>query len=223
MIKAVIFDLDDTLVSEREYIISGYCYISEIIKDKFHLVKNQVFSELMNLFEESHEYVFNRFFDNHSIEYTEDMINNLVSKFRNHFPNIHFYDDVIPFITYLKTNGIKVGIITDGYTNAQQQKLKSLNADNYFDEIILTDMYGREYWKPHPKAFEIMKERLEVEFDEMIFVGDNPEKDFFISNIYPIKTVRIFRNGIHMDKDYFGNVKENYHIDNLKGLFELIL
>ena len=151
------------------------------------------------------------------------MINNLVSKFRNHFPNIHFYDDVIPFITYLKTNGIKVGIITDGYTNAQHQKLKSLNADNYFDEIILTDMYGREYWKPHPKAFEIMKERLEVEFDEMIFVGDNPEKDFFISNIYPIKTVRIFRNGIHMDKDYFGNVKENYHIDNLKGLFELIL
>ena len=37
---------------------------------------------------------------------------------------------------------------------------------NYFDEIIITDELGREFWKPHPRAFEIIKCKLNVKFDE---------------------------------------------------------
>ena len=69
---------------------------------------------------------------------------------------------------------------------------------------------------PHPKAFELTKERFRVNFDEMIYVGDNPEKDFYISKTYPIKTVRILRDGVHSDKNYFKDIKANATVENLK-------
>ena len=222
MVKAVVFDLDDTLISEKEYIKSGYLHIAGIIEDRFAMDKKQVFDELMSLFKVSPLNVFNRFCDMYQIEYSKEMILDLVKEYRGHFPDIQFYDDVLPCLSELKRSGIKVGIITDGYAIAQRQKLKAIQADEYFDEVIVTDELGREYWKPHPKAFELMKEKFRVNFDEMIYVGDNPEKDFYISKTYPIKTVRIIRDGVHKDNFYLDGIREDFIIDELTKILEII-
>jgi len=221
MVKAVVFDLDDTLISEKEYIKSGYRHIAGIIEDRLAMDKNQVFDDLMSLFKVSPLNVFNRLYDKYQIEYSKEMILDLVKEYRGHFPDIQFYDDVLPCLSELKRSGLKVGIITDGYAIAQRQKLKAIHADEYFDEVIVTDELGREYWKPHPRSFEIMKEKFKVNFDEMIYVGDNPEKDFYISRTYPIKTVRILRDGVHNDKNYFGNIKEDSNVINLIDILNL--
>lgn len=215
MVKAVVFDLDDTLISEKEYIKSGYRHIAGIIEDRFSMDKNQVFDDLMNLFKVSPLNVFNRLYDEYQIEYSKEMILDLVKEYRGHFPDIQFYDDVLPCLLELKRTGVKVGIITDGYAIAQRQKLKAIQADKYLDEVIVTDELGREYWKPHPKAFELMKEKFKVNFDEMLYVGDNPEKDFYISKTYPIKTVRVLRDGVYSDKNYFRDIKENVNVISL--------
>ena len=222
MVKVVVFDLDDTLISEKEYIKSGYLHIAGIIEDRFAMDKKQVFDELMSLFKVSPLNVFNRFCDMYQIEYSKEMILDLVKEYRGHFPDIQFYDDVLPCLSELKRAGIKVGIITDGYAIAQRKKLKAIQANEYFDEIIVTDELGRDYWKPHPKAFELMKEKFRVNFDEMIYVGDNPEKDFYISKTYPIKTVRIIRDGVHSDKNYFRDIKEDIKIISLKDIKNLL-
>ncbi|WP_318753436.1 HAD-IA family hydrolase [Globicatella sp. PHS-GS-PNBC-21-1553] len=62
-----------------------------------------------------------------------------------------------------------------------------LNLEKYFDKIIVTDELGRAYWKPHPKSFEIMKAHFGVNYNEMVYVGDNPQKDFFIKKSIPLK------------------------------------
>lgn len=222
MVKAVVFDLDDTLISEKEYIKSGYRHIAGIIENRFAMDKNQVFYDLMSFFKVSPFNVFNRLYDKYQIEYSKEMILDLVNEYRGHFPDIQFYDDVLPCLLELKRTGVKVGIITDGYAIAQRQKLKAIQADEYFDEIIVTDELGREYWKPHPKAFEIIKERFGVSFDEMIYVGDNPGKDFYISTIYPVKTVRIFRDGVHKDNFYLDGIREDFIIDELTKILEII-
>ena len=223
MVKVVVFDLDDTLISEKGYIKSGYCHIAGIIKDRFAMDKNQVFDDLMSLFKVSPLNVFNRLYDKYQIEYSKEVILDLVKEYRGHFPDIQFYDDVLPCLSELKRSGVKVGIITDGYSIAQRQKLKAIQADEYFDEVIVTDELGREYWKPHPKAFELMKEKFEVNFDDMIYVGDNPEKDFYISSIYPIKTVRIFRvNGVYSITKALKNINPTFEIYKLDCLNEII-
>ena len=222
MVKAVVFDLDDTLISEKEYIKSGYRHIAEVVSQRFNFNKDQVYIDLFQLFKKSPHNVFNRLYEKYNIEYSKDMIIDLVNEYRGHFPNIKFYDDVLPCLNELKKLGVKIGIITDGYAIAQSQKLIAVEADKYFDEIIVTDELGREYWKPHPKAFEIIKERFEVSFDEMVYVGDNPEKDFYISTIYPIKTIRILRDGVHKNNCYLDGIREDFSLDKLINLIEII-
>ena len=222
MVKVVVFDLDDTLISEKEYIKSGYRHIAEVIGQRFNINKDQVYIDLFQLFRESPHNVFNRLYEKYHIEYSKEMIIDLVNEYRGHFPDVQYYDDVMQCLNELKVLGIKIGIITDGYAQAQRQKLKAVEADMYFDEIIVTDELGRDYWKPHPKEFDIIKERFGVCFDEMIYVGDNPGKDFYISTIYPIKTVRIFRDGVHKDNFYLDGIREDFIIDKLTKILEII-
>lgn len=225
-IKAVVFDLDDTLISERQYIASGYRHIAEVLSVRIDVDRQSIFSILMDLFHASSKNVFNRLFEKLQIAYSEEDIMELVEAYRNHEPDIQFYYDVLPCLELLKVKGIKTGIITDGYISTQRNKMKVLNADKYFDHIIVTEELGRDYWKPHPRAYEMMHKILKVSFEEMIYIGDNPEKDFYIGSIYPIKTVMICRNNeagsdIYKGRLYLENVKENYTIHSLVELIDL--
>ncbi|MEQ2464771.1 HAD-IA family hydrolase [Niallia hominis] len=221
MIKAIIFDLDDTLTSEKKYIESGYSHIAMFLSNRYNKDATELYELLIELFRNSPRDVFNRLLDTIGIRYTQKNIIELVEEYRNHLPNIKYYSDVLPCVELLKKKKVKLGIITDGYANSQRKKLNSLNAIELFDEIIVTDELGREYWKPHPKAFEIMKEKMNVEFNEMVYIGDNPEKDFYISNIHPIKTIRINRNGVHSNKSYLDNIQEKYSINDLNEIFNI--
>ena len=223
MIKVVAFDLDDTLISEFEYIKSGYRAVAGELLKKYNLLENETYDKLMSLFSEDSKNVFNRILDEYGISYEKDDILSLVKVYREHMPEIDFFPDVIPTLTMLKKRGIKLGIITDGYTVTQTNKLKAVLADKYFDKIIITDLLGKEFWKPHPKSFEMMKEYFNVEWDEMAYVGDNPQKDFYISKAYPLKTVRILRdNSVYKDSEYREGIKESFKIDKLLDLDKVI-
>ncbi|OAH54497.1 hypothetical protein AWH48_07820 [Domibacillus aminovorans] len=223
MVRAIIFDLDDTLISEKKYIESGYQHISKLLSSRFNKDEHELYQLLIRLFNESSRNVFNRLLDKLEIIYTKDTIMELVEEYRSHLPAIELFDDVLPCLEFLKKKGIKLGIITDGYANAQRQKLDAVGAYNYFDKIIVTDELGREYWKPHPRAFEMIKETLNVEFEEIIYVGDNPKKDFYISSIYPIKTIRVSReNGVYNLTDYYENIKEDINIRSLNEMIEVL-
>jgi putative hydrolase of the HAD superfamily len=222
MVRAIIFDLDDTLISEKKYIESGYRHIAELLSNRYDKGAIELYDMLIDLFNHNPKNVFNRILDTLGVPYTKTEIIELVEEYRNHIPIIDFFNDVLPCLDLLKNKNIKMGVITDGYANAQRNKLMTLNAHSHFDEIIVTDELGRQFWKPHPKAFEIMKEKLNVEFHEMIYVGDNPEKDFYISSVYPIRTIRVYRDGVYTEKSYLKGIKEKHSIQSLSELIKFI-
>ena len=221
-IKAIVFDLDDTLYLEEKYIESGFLHISKVIEQLFGLPRQENFKIISMLFKESSMNVFNRFLDKKGIKYTKEDIKYLVDEYRNHIPQIDFCFDAVTAIRKLKEKGYKLGIITDGFEESQRKKLVSLDAYNKFDEIIITDELGKEYWKPHPRAFEMILEKFDIQPNEMIYVGDNPEKDFYIRSKFPIVTVRIMRKGIHKDKKYFRNIEEVFRISNLDEILIIV-
>ena len=186
MIKLVIFDLDDTLISEAEYVKSGYKVVSKFIEEKYKLNSEEVFEKLLIYFNDKIKNTFNKLLDDYQIIYTDDEIKELVNIYRNHKPNISFYKDVIPFVNQLKTKKIYTGIISDGYLNTQKNKIDALNANDLFDYIILTDELGKEFWKPNPKAFEMMIKKFNLKPEEIIYIGDNPKKDFYIKKFLAI-------------------------------------
>ena len=217
MIKAVVFDLDDTLISEKEYVLSGFKVVSKEIAKQYKLDNKEVLKKMNELFNESSKNVFNRVLDFYNIQYWNNEILYLINIYRNHEPDINFFDDVIPTIKELKKNGIKIGMITDGYKETQLRKIEALKCRELFDEIIITDELGREFWKPNEKSYLIMAERLGIKLNEMVYVGDNEEKDFIGANKLGIYTSCIKRkNGIYnksmLEKEYIA--KNNINVLN---------
>uniref|UniRef100_UPI0040298196 HAD family hydrolase n=1 Tax=Anaerostipes hadrus TaxID=649756 RepID=UPI0040298196 len=105
----------------------------------------------------------------------------------------------------------------------QENKIKVLEAKKDFDKIILTENLGREFWKPHPRSFEIIRKYFDVEYEEMMYVGDNPKKDFYIRAIHPITTVQICRlENVYGRCDYYEGIKPNRIINSLKELQAII-
>ena len=223
MIKAVIFDLDDTLISEKEYVRSGFRQVAINISKEYNLDIDKVYELLLDTFEEDSKNVFNRVLDKLNISYEIDDIKKLVEIYRGHKPEIKLYDDAKYILDTLYKKGIKLGMITDGYKISQRKKLEALNIEDYFECIVVTDELGREFWKPHSKSYEIMKNKLKFDYDEMVYVGDNLSKDFVTANKLGMKTVFINRiegvySGIEMDDEYLANSE----VSNLKELENLI-
>ena len=92
----------------------------------------------------------------------------------------------------LRSRGVRIGIITDGVRAGQQRKLEALplGADR-IDRAILTDAWGREFWKPHPRAFEEIEKGWQIPAEELVYVGDNPAKDFLAPRQLGWHTVRL--------------------------------
>lgn len=223
MIRAVVFDLDDTLISEKKYIESGYRHIASVLSKQLNKFEQEIFQLLNELFIESPKMVFNRLLEKLGESYAQDTIEKLINEYRNHFPTIEFYEDVLPCLHELRNKGIKLGIITDGYAVSQKQKLKAVRAYEMFDEIVITDELGREYWKPHIKPYELMKIKLNEDYNSMAYIGDNVLKDFVTANSLGITTIHIKRpDGIYNNL----NVEDKYNaragITNLKDLLEVL-
>ena len=145
MKKAVIFDLDDTLISEDEYIRSGFAAVSRFLEDMYGWDARLTARQMYDLYLESPKNVFNRLLESHDIRYKNNEILELVEVYREHIPNVHFYPDVKPAMYALKDRGIRLGLLSDGYAVTQRQKLTVLgvNGKKMFDKIIITDELGR--------------------------------------------------------------------------------
>jgi len=212
MIKAVIFDLDDTLYQETDYVKSGFCAVAKEFGD------SAVAERLFKLFSDDNKNVYQR------AGFSEEECQRCIDIYRNHYPDIHLNKEDKSLLQKLKADGYKLGIITDGTPERQKRKIDALGLCGIMDNIIITDgLGGIEFRKPNPRSFELMRDFFGVRFDEMMYVGDNPEKDFYIGSVYPITTVRIANhNSIYYNRDYRCGVMENFRVDNLADLTALI-
>ena len=223
MIKAVVFDLDDTLISEKEYIRSGFKVVAKKIAVENNLNENNVYKLMYETFNEDSKNVFNRVLDKLGIQYEIDYIKELINCYREHMPDIKLYDDAKYIIETLYQKGIKLGMITDGYKVTQRNKLKVLDISDYFEYIVVTDELGREFWKPHKKSYEIMKEKLGFDYDEMVYVGDNVDKDFVTANKLGIRTIFINRaEGVYSGIKKSDEYTAKWEVENLENIITLL-
>lgn len=189
-LKAVIFDLDDTLYNEKDYVKSGYKAIEEYLirmlgnshdyDEKFDLSETSEF--MMDCLENRHPAI------DCLVERLgrPDLKEKLLDIYRGNIPEISLREEAKAIITELSENNYKIGIITDGRPEGQRNKLKALDLldSDRIDEIIITDeLAGRngdpmQFRKPNSVAFEIMCRRLRVPYINAAYIGDNMSKDF---------------------------------------------
>lgn len=220
MKKLIVFDLDDTLYPEKEYVISGLKYVAKFLSEQFS------YPDLTKLFlegfEADHSKVFNFAFERVGIPYDKNLILRLIDVYRNHVPNISLYKESLILLKHLYK--IKdLCIITDGYLQAQKKKISVLKINKYFKKIYFTDFYGRNYWKPSTFVFKLCQKEMKVEPVNIIYIGDNWMKDFFPGNKLGWVTIGIkHSNRIHQNTKVKEEYKPKYEVNSIEEIIDYI-
>jgi FMN phosphatase YigB (HAD superfamily) len=168
-IKGIIFDLDDTLYDEKQYIKSGFKAVSEYLK------VDDAADKMWAYYNAGEQAIDKYLYEIAQLEKKTECL----MVYRNHMPNITLSNNVGNLLVSLKEKGFKIGIITDGRPNGQHNKISALELDRIVDDVIVTDeLGGEQFRKPCDIAFRIMQKRWRIPFEQIIYLGDNVDKDF---------------------------------------------
>lgn len=191
MLKAIIFDLDDTLYPERSYVLSGFRAVANWAEENIGIPASQGIKELERLFEQGvRGNTFNKWLEMHGFADSESLVSEILKVYREHKPNIYLYQNALSLIERLKTNFL-LGIITDGFAQVQRKKIEALGIIQYFNIMIFTDELGKKFWKPSSKPFKIALEMLKINGPEAVYIADNPIKDFVGARSVNMWTIRV--------------------------------
>jgi FMN phosphatase YigB (HAD superfamily)/biotin carboxylase len=171
-ILAVIFDLDDTLYPEMEYVRSGFRAVAACIPQVIDAEQ-----KLWSAFEQGLPAI-DTVLNSEGLR-SEDLRCNCLQAYRKNDPTIELYPEARALLEWLKLQSVKIGVLTDGRPEGQWAKVKALALEEAADQIIVTDeLGGVQFRKPCDIAFRVMQGRLQIPYEQMLYVGDNPEKDF---------------------------------------------
>ncbi len=222
MIKAVIFDLDDTLYLERDYVKSGFKAVDGFLQQQDI---TGFFSAAWAYFEEGGRGdTFNEVLSQLNISYDKAYILELIAIYRQHKPVISLLPDAYGVIAKF-SEYFHLGLITDGYSVVQNNKVDALQLKNLLHKVVITDELGSagEYWKPHARPYEVMQAYFSVPHNTCIYIGDNVKKDFVTANKLGWKTVQICRKkGEYTEQVLPGEYRADHRILSMNELPELI-
>lgn len=177
----MLFDLDDTLLNRDMAVEKLFSIILEkfYVDIKQHAIKNAMLQKFKEYDKKSYGHndkikVLESFFDEFPPKFS--LPSNYIQDFwNNNFPKcFSINESTITIINTIKLH-VKVGIITNGSTQRQKAKIINTNLNRYFDTIIISEESG--FSKPDKRIFELALNKLNVQPEDVLFVGDDLEKD----------------------------------------------
>jgi putative hydrolase of the HAD superfamily len=190
----VVLDVDDTLYLERHYVASGFRAVGDRVARELGLNR---FAELATRLFLSGERtkIFDAVLREHGVFPAPELIDYLVGVYRSHEPAIEMEPDARRFVARERQSRA-LAIISDGFLEAQRAKVRALGIDAALCwPIVLTDAFGRKWWKPDPRSFEHVQRHFDLPAHRYVYVADNPAKDFLGPAKLGWKTIRIRRDG----------------------------
>ena len=210
MNNCIVFDLDDTLYKERDYVYSGFRYLTTKVANG----EEKIFHSMCNEFDRGGD----------AFGKLNALINNPVPKekllelYRNHMPDISLPFESKRVLDILKENDIKIGLITDGRSISQRNKINKLGLTNYFvnENIIISEEFG--FSKPDIEPYKYFMGRYPD--SNFIYIGDNTQKDFIAPKLLGWLSIGLVDNGKNIHKQ---NLQSNYLPDIwIKSLIDIV-
>ena len=189
--RVMVFDLDDTLYLERDYVRSGFTAAGRWAER--HGIAG-LGAAAWAAFENGHRGdIFDRALAGLGIAADATLIAGLVRAYRRHRPDIMLAPDAAAWLAAVRPD-TALALITDGPAASQSSKVAALGlAARGFAPIVLTARLGRRYGKPHPRAFELIQRAYGLAADRFTYVADNPAKDFLAPGRLGWRTVQVAR------------------------------
>lgn len=231
MIKAVIFDLDDTLCNStviiedilRRIFIKHLKYFPNQNVDDLISLNIKIFDKLIydpNIpLSAAIIRVWFEFFENLRIKPPLEIILKLIEHIRKEVSKkVKLIDGAEELIKFLKSKDIKIGVLTNGIFIDQANKLIKLNLDSLVDYLVTADMCGCE--KPDPRMFKYILNKIDVSPNQVLMIGDDIIADIKGANDLGIKTI-FLENSSPKNAD-MRLVKPDYTATSHKNILKLV-
>lgn len=217
----LIFDLDDTLYEERLFVESGLRAVARFGAEAFDLLPWEASYARMKqlLRDEGRGRIFDTWLLEHGLK-SQKRVAQCVKVYRHHMPDI-----TLPCLhrEILKSLGTLTPtfLVTDGHKIAQQRKIEALDIADLFDRVFITHRFGVCHAKPSLHCFDIIRRSLNTQWEQLLYVGDNPAKDFVNLNKMGSTTVRV-RTGAHAATEVPPGFEARHQISRFPDLVPLL-
>ena len=218
MIKAVIFDLDNTLLDfmkMKEYAVKAA--IAGMIEAGLDIDPDESYETIIDIYEKEgweNQQVFNKFLNK-----TIGEVNNkylaagIVAYRRAREANLLLYPNVNHTLVELIKMSVKLAVVSDAPSREAWMRIYYLNLHHHFDVVLTFDDTNAR--KPSPIPFEMALSKLHIDPEEALMVGDWPERDVVGANKLGIRTI-FARYG-----DAFGTVDSGADWD-INDVYEIV-
>ncbi len=198
--QVVVFDIDDTLYPERQFVRSGYAAVGEYLRDK--LGRDETFEAwLWQRFQRGDSTgAFDALNEHFQLGLSRDDIQACVQHYRSHRPEIDPYPGMAELLQQLGAS-CRLAVISDGPSKVQRQKLAAMGLAERFELVLVSEDFEPTAGKPDRRMFELTAERLAAEHGHCAYIGDNLSKDFVAPNALGWLSVYYRREGqVHAGK-----------------------
>lgn len=192
-----IFDLDDTLFQEIDFLRSAYRHIAVKLSP---YLKCNLYEEMIVRYS-NRENVFQWIIKKYQQLIPELTLTWLLKEYREHLPSITLSKETSDFLQELKNRKLPAGLITDGRSTTQRNKLKALGIENYFQDIIISEEFGSE--KPDERNYLFFQNKYPGM--SFYFFGDNTSKDFIVPEKLGWQTICLKNSGSNIHEQSLTN------------------
>tara|TARA_X000001036_G_scaffold37977_1_gene30757 strand:- start:94 stop:777 length:684 start_codon:yes stop_codon:yes gene_type:complete len=221
MIKAIIFDLDNTLldfVKMKRFAVKAA--VTAMNEAGLHVNEKKAFDDIFDLYiNKGWEY--QQVFDDYLHQTTGKVSNKvlaagIVSYRRAREATLLVYPNVNKTLIELIKMGIKLAVVSDAPSREAWMRLYYLNLHHVFDPVLTYDDSGSR--KPSPKPFLMALDKLNIKSSEGLMIGDWPERDVVGAKQIGMKTI-FARYG-----DTFGTVDSgaDWDIDDIYDIVNIV-
>lgn len=222
MIKAVFFDIDDTL-----YDTSGFARLARkaalnvmidaglpLSNDEAYKLLREIITEYGSNYDKHFNILTKRVFGE---EKPLLIALGMITYHNVKFALLRLFPQTTRTLIYLKKQGYDLGVISNGITIKQWEKLIRLDLHHFFDHVITSEEAGVE--KPDKKIFEVAMEKMGADAKESVMIGNKFSEDIIGALNSGISAILVNSQLEEEDKEYLK--KNNIKIDVIPNIGHL--
>jgi putative hydrolase of the HAD superfamily len=209
------FDLDDTLYDEQSFVNSGFIKVAEYINETYGIHPDAALDIMRyELATNGRGKVFDKLLMAYKV-FSTSAVRKCVSVYRLHHPDINLNPDALQCLDRFRH--FNKYIVTDGNKIVQRNKIKALGVAHWMKKIFITHEYGKKNAKPSAYCFKRIAQIEDTIPENIVYIADNPQKDFINIKKLGFKTIRI-RQGMFSGLDLGPDYEAHFTIDSLDEL-----